>query len=321
MSRPDLDEAQRAAALQSIEERYQNEIVEARKDAHKMGLMDLALNIPVLMADNFFTFGKLYSKGFDTAATNAKNLVTPRKGIMGLWDRARNVNRKANNAMIEATNDMARRTTKDEAGNYLWKILTTKEGLKRGALTGLREGNEELAQAMVAEFSTNLFSDTPDSYYRAISHPAAKRESLGVIDSLVKAFADTYGNGDRYEEFAIGALTGLLGTPTFGKVQNADASTYLGRGKMIGLSGGIFGELSSARELNKRGQEAVKQMNRLKGKIDESGKSLMMRKAFNDAMDGWAEAQDKFEWKSQEDNSIWAGINAFLSTGRKDDLL
>ena len=41
--------------------------------------------------------------------------------------------------------------------------------------------------------------------------------------------------------------------PTFGKSSNSSANTYLGRGKSIGLSGGIIGEFTSARDLNRRG--------------------------------------------------------------------
>jgi hypothetical protein len=40
----------------------------------------------------------------------------------------------------------------------------------------------------------------------------------------MKAFSlgwkDSYGNGEAYEEFAMGFLTGILGIPTFGKSAN-----------------------------------------------------------------------------------------------------
>ena len=73
------------------------------------------------------------------------------------------------------------------------------------------------------------------------------------MTALAKGFADSYGDGSQYEQFVVGALTGLIGVPTRGKGQNSSANTYLGRGKSIGLSGGIFGEFSSARDLNRRG--------------------------------------------------------------------
>jgi len=89
----------------------------------------------------------------------------------------------------------------------------------KGVMTGLREGNEEMAQAWASEFAGNwsFYEDSPDTYYRAMSNPKALNNTMSSWEAASKAFVNTYGNLDRYEEFAIGALTGLLGTPTFGR--------------------------------------------------------------------------------------------------------
>lgn len=65
----------------------------------------------------------------------------------------------------------------------------------------------------------------------------------------------------------------------------------------------------------------MSQMNKLVASVQDGKKNVMLRKAFQDAMDGWAAKDDKFEYKNQEDNSVWRQINAFLSAGRKDDLI
>jgi len=205
-------------------------------------------------------------------------------------------------------------------------------------MTGLREGNEELAQAWAADFSTNYFSDSPDNYYKFTTDPDLESDAMDFIPAAIKGFSNTYGNADRWEEFAIGALTGLIGTPTFGRVANADANTWLGRGKLIGITGGLGGAIASARENNRRGQEVVDRMNAFKEKYgfddtaddwirtlitrtDDVKKNLMARKGFNDAKDGFSETDNKFEFKNAEDNDMWMGINAFISAGRKADLM
>lgn len=302
----DLTQEQKWDLLEGVDKRYKEELAQVQDEARKMGNLDLLLNIPILMADNFYTFGKFYSKGFSTAKQNMK----------------KNVRQEANRLFTEAENPLREGVQRAaETGQYVWNDITKKQAIGKGLMSGLREGNEELAQAMAAEFSSNLYSDTPDSYYKAISDPNAEREALSTYESLTKAFADTYGNMDRYEEFAIGALTGLLGTPTFGRVQNADANTYLGRGKMVGLSGGIFGEIATANDINKRGSENTQWMNKLQDRVQNNKENLMMKKAFVSAMDGWSATDNKFEYKNQEDNEMWRSINAFLSTGRRDDLM
>lgn len=306
MANQDLSIQQKQDAIRGINDNFNSEVARVGEQAREMGNMDLLLNIPILMADNFYTFGKFYSKGFDSA-----------KKSLG-----KGISKEANAAYAKSMNPLAGGVKQlEEAGKYAWNPVTTKQAIGKGLMSGLREGNEELAQGFAADLSANLYSDTPDTYYRAISDPQAKRESLSTMESLTKAFADTYGNADRYEEFAIGALTGLLGTPTFGRTQNADANTYLGRGKPIGISGGIFGEIADARYWNEQGEKQVSWMNKLQDRVKAGSENLMMRKEFNDAMNGYAAADDKFEYKNMEDNDMFRIINAYLSTGRKEDLI
>jgi len=317
-----LTETERWNLLEKVDKNYAQSVTQAQEEARRIGNLDLLLNIPILMVDNFYTSGKFYAKGFDTAATNVGRRAVDKGNLFKqAYSKVKNWNRSANDAMERATNPLARRVKKNADGTYDWDKITKKAAIGKGLMTGLREGNEELAQAMAAEFSSNLYSDTPDSYYKAISDPNAEKEALTTYESLAKAFANTYGNADRYEEFAIGALTGLLGAPAFGRTQNADANTYLGRGKFVGLSGGLFGEINSANEINKRGSEHTEWMNKLRNKVQNNKENLMMKKIFNDAMAGWSETDNKFEFKNQEDNETWRSINAFLSTGRRDDLL
>ena len=307
-----LTEEERIAQMADLDGNYEATLGKIDENLKKAGLTDFLLNVPILAIDNFWTFGRMYSQGFQNAKIVAGKNV--RKSVSQL----------ANEAADAAENTLAKNTIK-EAGRYAWDNIAKKQSLRKGLMTGLREGNEEMAQAWASEFGGNMafYADGPDTYYRAMSDPKALQETMGSWEAASKAFASTYGNLDRYEEFAIGALTGLFGSPTFGRSQNASANTWLGRGKMVGISGGILGEFRSDAEMNKNGYAHVTTMNAALDKREQMDKSARVHAAmgqFNDAMDGFAEADDKFEYHNESDNLDWMGITSFISTGREEDL-
>lgn len=313
---PTLSEDERIAQMAELDGNYQATLDQIDENLKKAGLTDFLLNVPILAIDNFWTFGRMYAQGFSNARNVAGKNV--KKSFLGRASQA------ANEAADAAENTLAQ-NTKKEAGRYAWNEITKKQSLSKGLMTGLREGNEEMAQAWAAEFAGNnaFYYDGPGTYYRAMSDPKTLQETMSSWEAASKAFANTYGNLDRYEEFAIGALTGLLGTPTFGRSQNASANTWLGRGKMVGLSGGILGEFRSDTEMNKNGYAHVTNMNAALDKRDQIDKIARVHAAmnqFNNAMDGFVESDDKFEYQNASDNLDWMGITSFISTGREKDL-
>lgn len=305
-----MTDDEKSLYMQDLDNRFKEESEKLQENARYMGNWDLVANIPILMYNNFYTFGKMYARGFGNARNTVKN------------NTKKSITEAANEAAALEENVLYKGIKKaEESGRYVWDKISNKDAIKKGLLTGLREGNEELAQAFAAESSTNAWSyDSPDSYYKAITEPLSKQKSLDTVSAITKGFLDTYGNADRYEEFAIGALTGILGTPTFGKVQNSSADTYLGRGRMIGISGGIFSELSTAHEDNKRGEENVQWMNKIIDRTNKNITSIAQSNFFQDAMDGFARSNNKFEYSNMSDNDTARGIQAFLSAGREDDL-
>ena len=287
-------------ALDSLNASYKQESQGIQDRARQAGLIDLVGNTILLSLDNFSTFGRLYAKGFNNA-----------KGLASGMKRA---------AAGEATETAGKQFTK-EAGKYVFNKTTTKQALLNGARIGLVEGNEELAQQMLSNFSGDYRSyDSPDSYYNALKDQKAEQKTSDFITSLTKSFVDSYGSGEQWEQFAVGALTGLLGMPTFGRVQNSDASTYLGRGKTIGLSGGLFGELSVAKDKNAQGKEAANVMNNFVDKLQSQKRHFVQSQSFTDAMDGWAAEDNAFEYKNAEDNDDFVAISRFAEAGRLDDL-
>ena len=283
---------------------------DAKERANAMGLTTLIGNTVLLSLDNFDTFGKLYARGYKNARTISKGRVTREAMSEGLEKAGREI----------AQEEAGKRITK-EAGKYIYDPVSKKRAFARGLRHGLVEGNEEMAQAFIAETAGNMQSpDSPDAYYEALLDPTAEIKTRDFIGSVTDGFVNTYGNGDRWEEFAVGAFTGLLGIPTFGKVQNSDVNTWLGRGRTVGISGGLFGEFGIANKENMEGQEAVDFMNNYAQRVQEQKGHFVRSQSFTDAMDGWAEADDAFEYKNAEDNSDFAAISRFAKVGRINDL-
>ena len=275
--------------------------------------VDLLANSILLPLDDFFTYGKIYGQGFK----NVKNL--------GEKNVKRSIRQKSKDAVKDAekhlANDLEENVTK-EGSEYLWDKITNKQSLRKGLWTGLREGNEEMLQQFFSSTAGNMYQpESPDAYYKAMINNRTQVEAQDTMTALAKGFADSYGDGSQYEQFVVGALTGLIGSPTFGKGQNSSANTYLGRGKSIGLSGGIFGEFSTARDLNRRGQEAVDAINKARKKVSDGKVNLAMAIGFNNDMEGYAQENNKFEYENAADNDLFRLFSRLVSVGREGDFM
>lgn len=292
-----FDDQQKIQMLRELDESTDALRQDAIQRSHEMGLTTLIGNTILLSIDNMWQFGKLYGRGFN----NAKGLA----------------NRIEKGMAREGIEDVV------EGGVKHYRPKVTSKGAKiaKGLSNGLVEGNEEMAQAFIQDYAGNRQSyDSPDAYYEALTDPNARLETKDFLTSLTEGFANTYGNGDRWEEFAIGAFTGLLGMPTFGKVANSDANTWIGRGKTIGISGGVLGEYRSATQAEAEAKEATDVMNRYMDKLQTQAGYFAQSQSFTDAMDGWAEESNNFEYKNASNNDDFAAISRFARTGRLDDL-
>ena len=295
-----LSNIDKQKALAELDANFDKEDAKNIDNARLAGDIDLLGNTILLSLDNFNTYGRLFARGFKNAEKTAQN---------SLRTAARHADEKLSSRIIRNTDGSY------EFGKYGAKDLA-KSGLKTAAL----EGNEEMAQQFLSNFSGNVRSyDSPNAYYNALLDSNAEQKTMDFTKSLTKAFADSYGDGSQWEQFAVGALTGILGVPTFGRVNNSDSNTYLGRGKAIGLSGGIFGEMGQNREANQRGQEIANRMNSFAQKLKDHQRYFTQSQSFTDAMDGFAKDGNAFEFKNAEDNEAFSAMSAFAQAGRLDD--
>lgn len=303
---PDYSPEEKTALSEMVKENYEKEMNELETRVQRSGLMDLLANIPLLMFDHLYTYGKLYSRGFKQARSQASGRVTKQQINEGM----KTVSEK----------ELGKRVVR-EGNRYGYDKITTGQALWRGVSRMAVEGNEEMGQAFIDATSGHYFMyDNPDAYYDALTDPSAEKKTNGMWTSAIKGWHDSYGDPNRWEEFAVAALTQLLGTPTFGKVQNADANTWLGQGKFVGLSGGVYGEIKNARQENKEMQEAVDYMNNYMQDWEKKKRHFAQSVSFTEAMDGFAADDNKFEYKNAEDNEDFAAISRFARTGHLQDL-
>lgn len=302
------DSATKEEMIGALNQQYQGlqDNLNVRKS--KMGLITFLGNAAFLSVNDFYTMGRLYAKGFDSAK-NAN------KAIKG----AKKTSTKAEADKLWAADQGLGKRVKGSAGKRSFDEITKLEALGIGGKKALLEGNEELFQKFVSSTAGEwMLPDSPDSYYKALLDEESQVETQDFLTSITNGFKDSYGNIDSYEEFAVGFLTGLLGTPTFGRVQNADASTYLGRGKAVGLSGGIFGELSMANKANQDMKEAIDYINQYETKLTENQNYFAQSQSFTKAMDGWSAQDNKWEFKNAENNDTFAAISRYASLGKLD---
>lgn len=301
----DLTDAEKNAMLEDLDANYQAQLQDNAERSRRAGVIDLALNVPILTLSNFYSLGRLYARGFGNAE---------RKAAGGFRF-----------GREHADQDIAGRVSRNADGTLSFKKYGTASKLWRTAKIGLSEGNEELAQQMASNFGGDIESyDDPDIYYKALVNPDVRRDTMDTMGALIKSFDDSYLDLDQWEQFAVGALTGLMGMPTFGRVNNSDKNAWLGRGKAIALSGGapaVFGNLNEA---NARGEQFVNQINdfeaKYRKKVQDGANPFVLSKVFTDAMSGFAEDQDEFNFQNMSDNDMFAVIQAYGQTGRLDDL-
>lgn len=303
LSNPTLTTEQKQAAMNNLGEQMQSLQDELDEKKAKMGLITFVGNSVFLSMNDLFTMGRLYAKGFHRAR---------REGLGKIHAEAAQ--------LYAADQNIGQRLSK-EGGEWVERQITKGEAARKGVTKAVLEGNEELFQKFISSTAGEKYNaDSPDAYYNALNDPKATIETEKFLDAVIKGFADSYGNGDSYEEFAVGFLTGALGIPTFGRTNNSDSSTYLGRNKTIGLSGGILGEFAMANSANKELAEARTFMNEYEQKLAKNKEHFIRSEAFTNAMSGWAEANNAFEYKNMEDNDDFVAIARYAVMGKLDHL-
>lgn len=263
---------------------YNKALAKLQEDKAKVGNTTLLWNILILTASNFYQFGKLYSRGFNTARRTAD--------IVG------------------------------RAGEYA-AASTSKVGRVGRILGGgVAEGGEEMGQRIASDTQQHYYATDFNNYYRSLQDPDATEETLDWFKSLGETMAHNFtdqGAGAAWEEFFIGALTGLLGMPRFRGLRNSET------GKLqspVVLEENMFSRWNKMKEDADRSQSIANHLNERVNSPEFRNyyQGLIRHRKYQNDMDDAALRDDEFDYKNAEHAQLISDISMFASAGKLDDL-
>lgn len=260
---------------------YNKALAKLQEDKAKVGNTTLLLNIPILIASNIYQFGKLYSKGFNTARKTADVVL-------------------------------------DESGKYAAKNTSKLYRAGRILGGGIMEGNEEVEQQLASDTQQHYYGTDFNNFYRSLQDPKAAQETLDWTKSFGETLSRTMGEASTWEQFMIGSMTGLLGMPRFRGIRNEDGklqSPVVLEKNMFSK----WKELKQETDRNKAvADELNARIGSPEFKNYYQG--LIRHKKYQNDMDDAALRDDEFDFKNAEHAQLLSDIDMFSKAGRLEDL-
>lgn len=273
-------EEEGAYLIEQERENYENTLAKLQEDKAKVGNMILALNIPILTASNWYQFGKLYARGFNTSRRLAN--IT---GDVGKYKAA----------------DISK--------------LGTALKIAGGALS---EGAEEIFQGAAKNIEHHYYATDVNNYYRALTEPNTAKDTLSWTKSFAEGIINTVGEGSSWEEFFIGFLTGALGMPRFRSIRNEQGSLQSpvvleenAFSKWNDLREQADRNQEVANYLNER-INSPEFRNYYQG--------LIRHNKYQSDMNDAALNDDEFDYKNAEHAQLVSDISMFSNAGKLEDL-
>lgn len=267
-------------AIERERNNYNQALAKLEEDKAKVGNATLLMNIPILTASNFYQFGKLYSRGFNTARRTA-DIV----GDVGKYE-ARGLSKTA------------------RAG----KILGG----------GLSEGSEEVAQQIATDVSQHYYATDVNNFYRSLQDPDAAQETLSWTKSFGETLGRTLGEGSTWEQFFIGGLTGLMGMPRFRGIRNEDGklqSPVVLEENMFSKWKELKQEVDRNQAIATHMNERVNSP-----EFKNYYHGLIRHNKYQNDMNDAALRDDEFDYKNAEHAQLISDISMFSNAGKLDDL-
>lgn len=260
---------------------YNKALAKLQEDKAKVGNTTLLLNIPILTASNIYQFGKLYSKGFNTARKTADVVL-------------------------------------DESGKYAAKNTSKLYRAGRILGGGIMEGSEEVEQQLASDTQQHYYGTDFNNFYRSLQDPEAAQETLDWTKSFGETLSRTMGEASTWEQFMIGSMTGFLGMPRFRGIRNEQGklqSPVVLQENMVSrwkeLSQEAARNKAAADELNARIGSP---------EFQNYYQGLIRHKKYQNDMDDAALRDDEFDFKNAEHAQLLSDIDMFSKAGRLEDL-
>lgn len=268
-------------AIERERNNYNQALAKLEEDKAKVGNATLLMNIPILTASNFYQFGKLYSRGFNTARRTA-DIV----GDVGKYE-ARGLSKAA------------------RAGRILGG--------------GLAEGSEEVEQQIATDVSRHYYATDVNNYYRSLQDPDAAQETLSWTKSFGETLGRTLGEGSTWEQFFIGGLTGLMGMPRFRGIRNEDGklqSPVVLKENMFSKWKELKQEADRNQAIAAHMNERVNSP-----EFKNYYQGLIRHNKYQNDMNDAALRDDEFDYKNAEHAQLISDISMFSNAGKLDDLM
>ena len=302
-----------------LQKNYESALAKLNEDRAKMGNADLLMNLPILVASNAIEFGKLYANGYKTA----------RKGV-NIINRSKYAGKDLSTAWAEAqAQGIGMEQFAKEFAQF--GAEETKKGIMGGLqrfgknlmTTSVPEGLEEISQKAASTIAGDYYSADVHNFYTSKMDPDATEETISWAKAFAQGINETINDGSSWEEFFIGALTGALGMPVFGKANTSADDTYLGKGKVVGLRGGVFGQRLADRAEAERANNIANYINdRIKSpELRNYYQGMTRHNAHQAGMDRAALTGDEFNFKNHEFAQMVSDIMMFDNAGKIGDLL
>ena len=267
-------------AIERERDNYNQALAKLEEDKAKVGNATLLMNMIVLPASNFYQFGKLYSRGFNTARRTAD--------VVG------------------------------DIGKYEARGLSKAGRAGRILGGGLVEGSEEVEQQVATDWSQHYYATDANNFYRSLQDPEAAQETLSWTKSFGETLGRTLGEGSTWEQFFIGGLTGLMGMPRFRGIRNEDGklqSPIVLQRNMFSKWKELKREADRNQAIATYMNERVNS-----SKFKNYYQGLIRHNKYQNDMNDAALRDDEFDYKNAEHAQFISDISMFSNAGKLDDL-
>jgi len=198
----------------------------------------------------------------------------------------------------------ARATTKlGKAAQGTWNVA-------KSIGNPITEGLEETSQMAVTEAGEDFHHKKLD--------PNVRDGYNTYLGSLMKGIANTYGSNEGWENFAIGAITGMIGSPTFGMSKG----DYKALG-VLPMAGGVVGDI-------KKNFSRYKEADAMVEALNTASKSPGFMDMYNGMLTSYGYEKDieealkngsKFDFENASTNQFINNVLTFSKAGKLEDFV
>lgn len=288
--------------MNNFQQRYEAGRQQIVETGQEMGNKILLGNQVLLTAGNLIQFSKGMSKSFDSARHAAETSAKVAKPFG-----------------VSAAKT-AEGTYKIQ-GKNLGRIIAGTKGI-------VTEGSEEMNQQWIQSGAGAYYNEKDvNDYWKAKLDPEAYKETTEGLHTLGNAisqgFSESWGDGNQWEQFLIGAMTGAMGSYMPSKIFNQDKSKSVFNPMRYGSwEGGAVNEIRDFNNEYQQYEQNINDLNRILQSEDFPARvrSMVGRTYMESEKEAAAENNDKKAYKDADDKQNIMDIQAFLRAGKLDDL-